>query len=157
MKSIDFKSLLICLAIPLSAGATAGFATATSIDSWYARLNKPSFNPPNYLFGPVWTILYILMGISLYIIWKAPKNKFRNHALWVFGIQLILNFSWSFIFFKYKEINLALIEIIFVWLSVLTMIIVFWKVKKNASYLQLPYLLWVSFATILNFAIWKLN
>lgn len=158
MKSIKVLiTLLICILIPLAIGGISGFATATSITDWYVTLNKPSFNPPNYLFAPVWTTLYTLMGISLFIIWRSPVGVNRNKALFIFAIQITLNFFWSFLFFKFNLIGVALIEIAMLWTSILTMIIFFKRISKQAAFIQIPYLLWVSFATILNAAIWFLN
>lgn len=152
-----FIKLTLCIAGPLVIGGISGFATATSITDWYLTINKPSFNPPNYLFGPVWTTLYILMGISFFMILQAPINEFRKMAIMIFCIQLILNFCWSFIFFKFQLLGSAFIEIILMWFSILSMIYVFQKINKTAAYLQIPYLLWVSFASILNGSIWYLN
>jgi len=150
-------TFFICILIPLAIGGISGFATASSISDWYVSLNKPSFNPPNYLFAPVWTCLYLLMGISLFLIWKSPFGQDRANALIVFSIQILLNFIWSFLFFKFRMPGLALIEIVLLWISILTMIIVFSRISKPAAYLQIPYLFWVSFASILNAAIWRLN
>lgn len=152
-----YLKLTLCITIPLLIGGMSGFATANSISSWYVGINKPSFNPPNYLFGPVWTTLYILMGISLFMILKSPANEMRKKALLIFSIQLFLNFLWSFIFFNFQLLGLAFIEIILMWLSILTMITIFSKINKTAAYLQIPYLLWVSFASVLNGSIWFLN
>ena len=149
--------LLLCLLAMLLIGGLAGFATSTSINGWYVTINKPSFNPPNYLFGPVWTTLYILMGVSLYLILQSDSSELRKKAITIFSIQLFLNFFWSFIFFNFQMLGLAFAEIILMWISILTMIIVFYKINKTAAFLQIPYLLWVSFASVLNFAIWKLN
>jgi benzodiazapine receptor len=152
-----FLKLALCITIPLLIGGISGFATATSINDWYVVINKPSFNPPNYLFGPVWTTLYILMGISFFMIIQSPENELRKKAITIFIIQLILNFFWSFIFFKFQLLGLAFIEIIMMWLSILTMIIVFYRINKTSAFLQIPYLLWVSFASVLNGSIWFLN
>lgn len=152
-----YLKLTLCLLLTLSVGAVAGIATATSINNWYITLNKPVFNPPNYLFGPVWTVLYILMGISFYIILQSGSDKNKTKAILIFSIQLFLNFFWSFLFFKFHLLGIALIEIITIWLFIILMIIQFKKVNKLAAYLQLPYLAWVSFATLLNASIWWLN
>jgi len=158
MKSIKaLSTILICLLIPLAIGGISGFATAASITDWYATLNKPSFNPPNYLFAPVWTSLYLLMGVSLFTIWRSPIGRNRTNALLIFAIQLIFNFIWSFLFFKFNLLGVALVEIVLLWISILLMIIIFKRISKLAAFLQIPYLLWVSFATILNSAIWFLN
>ena len=128
-----------------------------SVPEWYATLNRPSFNPPNWIFGPVWTMLYILMGISLFMIWKQDMSKERNLAILVFMLQLLLNFGWSFIFFYFNMIGFALIEIILLWISILFMLLLFYKIKPIAAYINIPYLLWVSFATVLNGSYYFLN
>jgi translocator protein len=157
MRASNIFPVILCIALPLIVGSISGIATSGNITTWYAALNKPVFNPPNYLFGPVWTILYILMGISLFLIWKSPSGDARNYALAIFGLQLVLNFTWSFIFFHFKQAGWAFVEIIMVWISVLAMIIIFHRVSKTAAFLQIPYLLWVSFASVLNGFIWWLN
>lgn len=155
MKNI--LKLTLCITIPLLIGGIGGIATASSINTWYVSLIKPSFNPPNYLFGPVWTTLYILMGISFFVILKSPKTELRKKAIMIFCIQLFLNFCWSFLFFKFQLLGLAFIEIILIWISIITMIILFFEINKTAALLQIPYLLWVSFASVLNGTIWFLN
>ncbi len=152
-----YLRLVLCILGPLVIGAIAGIATFTSVAGWYVGLNKPIFNPPNYLFGPVWTILYILMGISFYLVIQTQKLYARKSAIIIFVIQLFLNFCWSFLFFKFHLIGLAFIEIILIWVSIITMIYFFEKINKTAAYIQIPYLLWVSFASVLNGAIWFLN
>ena len=152
-----YLKLTPCILIPLLIGAISGIATASSVNNWFVTLHKPSFNPPNYLFGPVWTCLYILMGISIFLILQTPKTKLRKKAVAIFCVQLFLNFCWSFLFFKFQLLGVALIEIILIWISILTMIYTFQKINKTAAYLQVPYLLWVSFASILNASIWWLN
>lgn len=148
------SSIVICF---LAAGIGSVF-TSSAIPSWYATLTKPSFSPPNYLFGPVWTILYILMGISLYIIWnKGIKNKKVKAALYIFGIQLLLNTIWSPVFFGAHALLLAFIIIVALWFYIVKTIKAFAKIDKLASYLLYPYLAWVSFASILNFSVWFLN
>ena len=148
-----FYSLLITIGV----GVIAGFATASSISTWYTYLLKPGFNPPNWLFGPVWTLLYILMGISLYLVWKQSPSRYRYNAMSLFFIQLFFNFCWSFIFFYFHDIGLALFDIILLWIFILLTIIFFAKHHKTAAALLIPYLAWVSFAIILNAAIYQLN
>jgi tryptophan-rich sensory protein len=155
-KSQIFK-LLVSLALPLGLGAIAGLFTAEAVPEWYETLNRPSFNPPNWLFGPVWTILYILLGISLFLIWKQSASKERNLAIFVFLLQQALNFGWSFIFFYFNMIGLALIEIILLWISIIIMLVLFYKIKPMAAYINIPYLIWVTFATILNAGYYLLN
>ncbi len=150
-------TLLVCMLLPLFVGGISGYATAAGIQDWYVTLHKPSFNPPNYLFGPVWTILYLLMGVSLFIIWRSNQGRKRREALKIFAIQITLNFLWSFLFFKFNLVGLALVDILMIWLTIVLMIVIFRRVNKIAAYLQIPYLLWVTFATTLNGAIWLLN
>ncbi|MES2621316.1 MAG: TspO/MBR family protein [Bacteroidota bacterium] len=157
MKFKDFTELIICLVIPLSIGSISGFATSSAITNWYAGLIKPSFNPPNYLFAPVWTALYFLMGVSLYIISRSGSDELRSKAILVFFIQLFLNFWWSIFFFSFERPDVALAEIVLLWLSIVYMIYTFRKINSVAAYLQIPYLLWVSFAAVLNQSIWWLN
>lgn len=152
-----YFKLALCITLPLLVGGISGFATANSINDWYLHINKPSFNPPNYLFGPVWTTLYILMGISFYMILQKASHEIRKKAVNIFSIQLLLNFCWSFIFFNFQLPGFAFIEIIMMWISILMMIINFYKINKTAALLQIPYLMWVSFASILNGSIWYLN
>jgi translocator protein len=151
---ISWYKLIISILICLAVGFFSGFFTATSIDSWYSKISKPSFNPPNWLFGPVWTILYILMGISLYLVWNSNGSK---TAIMFFAIQLLLNFLWSFIFFKLQNPFIAFIEIIILLAIIIITAIKFYPISTTAAYLMIPYILWVSFATILNFSIYWLN
>lgn len=148
---------LLCLGVPLIVGGIAGFATVTSLESWYAGLNKPSFNPPNWIFGPVWTTLYALMGISLFLVLREEEWNWKNSSLRVFALQLLLNFLWSFFFFYFESPLLALIDIFLLWASILWMLLDFYPKSKAAALLNIPYLMWVSFASILNGAIFLLN
>jgi benzodiazapine receptor len=148
---------VLAIAIPLAVGAFSGMATAEAIPTWYAQLQQPSFNPPNWIFGPVWSTLYLLMGISLFLIWKLPTSKQRNEAIAIFFIQMVLNSIWSFLFFYFKRIDFALIEIVILWGMILLMILRFYKLHKPAGLMNIPYLMWVSFATILNAAYYYLN
>jgi tryptophan-rich sensory protein len=157
MSTPSILKLITSLALPLTVGAVAGLFTSNAIPEWYATLNRPSFSPPNWVFGPVWTTLYLLMGISLYLVWALEPGKERNIALGAFGLQLILNFGWSFFFFYFKTLGYALVEIIGLWMSIVLMLVLFYKIKPVAAYLNVPYLLWVSFATVLNGAYFKLN
>lgn len=145
-------TILICQ----MAGIIGSVFTMPSIPTWYASLNKPWFSPPNWLFGPVWITLFTLMGISLYLIWnKGLKNV--KIPLIIFGVQLILNTIWSFLFFGLKSPFIAFIEIIILWISIALTIISFYRVSKKAGLILLPYIIWVSIATALNYYIWILN
>jgi translocator protein len=148
--------LLVSILLPLALGSIAGFATTQNIPTWYAFLNKPFFTPPNYLFGPVWTSLFIMMGIASYLIWKTNHEN-KKRALLIYSIQLALNFSWSFVFFQFHALGTAFIVIIAMWLAILTTIIFFSKINKIAAWLLVPYILWVSYASALNFAVWQMN
>lgn len=152
-----YLKLTLCILLPLLIGGISGYASASGINIWYMGLNKPFFNPPNYLFGPVWSMLYILMGISFYRILQSQDSELKRKAILIFCIQLVLNFCWSFLFFRFQMLAISFIEIIIMWISIATMIYTFTKIDKTAAYLQIPYLLWVSFASILNGAIWFLN
>lgn len=143
-----FWAMVICE----GAGLIGSIFTANSVTSWYATLNKPSFNPPSWIFAPVWTSLYLMMGVSLYLIWGVKKASLK----W-FWIQLILNSLWSILFFGLKNPSIAFFEIVLLWLSIALTIKSFWRYDKTASLLLAPYLAWVSFASILNFSIWILN
>lgn len=132
--------------------------TLSSIPTWYSTLNKPIFSPPNWIFGPVWTFLYLLMGISLYIIWnKNLRNKNKEKAMKTFILQLILNLLWSLVFFGLHQPLLAFITIVILWISIFVTIKYFYRISKPAAYLLIPYLLWVSFASLLNLFIVGLN
>lgn len=161
MKKNKFWLLLFSLALPQLAGAIGSFATLSEINNWYQFINKPFFNPPNWIFGPVWTTLFLLMGFSFYLILIIPDNKknikLKEKAIFIFLCQLFLNTIWSFLFFKYKLLFLAFLEILILLIFVILNIYYFSKLNKLASILLIPYFLWVSFASILNFYIWKLN
>ena len=150
--------IIIAVAVCLGIGFFSGFATQSSIDSWYETLNKPAFNPPNWIFAPVWTLLYILMGIAAGIVWsKGFHHKWVKTALYHFIFQLLFNGLWSIVFFGFRSPGFALI-VILVLLVLIVLTYKWFKIVNNtAAYLLLPYLLWVGFATILNFSIWQLN
>ena len=149
--------LIIAILLPMVIGGFSGFLTANSINDWYTTLQQPSFNPPNWVFGPVWTTLYLIMGISFYRIWILPVSEERNFAIVVFFGQMILNFFWSLIFFRWHLIGTALAEIILMWVMIATMIHLFKKLDKVAGIMNVPYLLWVTFASVLNAAYFVLN
>lgn len=156
MKKKSIYYYVSFILITFLVGISSSWVTQPEISSWYSNLIKPSFNPPNYLFGPVWTLLYLMMASAAFLVWSQNSKK-RKTALSLYFIQLILNGLWSWIFFKFHMIGIALIEIILLWILIIITIIAFWKVKKEAAYLMIPYLLWVSFAAILNTSLWRLN
>lgn len=163
------------------AGIIGSIFTAPAVKEWFQFINKPNFSPPNWLFAPVWTFLYLLMGISLYLVWSKNfsvdiPEKDKEKKAWnpistklftgswreenvaaIFLLQLVLNVLWSVIFFGLKSPGVAFFEIIMLWFAILYMIVNFYRVSKISAYLQIPYILWVSFASILNFSIWMLN
>ncbi len=151
-----YPKLIVSLIIPQLVGAIGAWVTVSSVGSWYQTIEKPPFNPPSWVFGPAWTFLYLLMGISLYLIWKS-EHPLKNQATWLFIVQLFLNGLWSPVFFGLESPLLGLIVIIPLWIAVLICIWVFLRIDRIAAYLMVPYLLWVSFATLLNASIWYLN
>jgi len=151
-----YLKLIIAIIIPQLAGFLGSIANFASIDTWYKGLVKPSFNPPNWIFGPVWTTLFLLMGVSLYFVWTTEGQN-KKLAYWIFGIQLILNILWSFVFFFWQNQGWALAEIAVLWVSILANIIIFYRINRTAGLLLLPYILWISFAAVLNYSLWRLN
>lgn len=161
---MDYRKLLISLAITQATGLIGAIFTLDAIPTWYAGLVKPIFAPPNWLFGPVWTLLYLMMGISLYLVWRQKSTKINkkkidqtNCGLYLFVTQLFFNFIWSPVFFGLQSPLAALVIIIMLWGLIVATIKVFYPLSKAAAYLLVPYLLWVSFATILNASIAWLN
>jgi len=157
---MKFKPLafIINIVIPLAIGAMGGFFTSRSVQTWYPTLTKPVFNPPNWIFAPVWTSLYILIGISAYLVWqKRKQTEHFTRITAIYLIQLIFNLMWSFIFFYAHEIGIALIEIIMLLIIVIINARIFYKIDKTAGLLFIPYILWVSFATLLTYSIFSLN
>lgn len=158
MKSQNFLKLIISLVLVTFAGFLGSVFTTSSVTTWYPSLIKPSFNPPSWLFGPVWTILYIMIGVSLFLVWKSKaKADVKRKSYWIFGFQLLFNILWSVAFFGMHNSALALGVIALLLISIIINIYVFYKISKSAGYLLIPYLVWVSFASVLNFAIWWLN
>ena len=149
--------LIISIIVAQLAGVLGSLFTITSGNSWFSNLVKPSFNPPNWIFGPVWTLLYFLMGISLYLVWVSKKSRNRKIGLYLFFTQLVLNSLWSILFFGLQNPLFAFVEIIILWVAILFTILYFYKVNKKASYLLIPYILWVTFAAVLNLRIFMLN
>lgn len=158
MKNLTILKVILSITICLAVGGLSGYLTSGSISTWYVGINKPSFNPPNWIFGPVWTTLYTLMGVSAGLIWsKGLEFATTKKALSIFGVHLVLNFSWSLIFFGLEQPRWAFVEILFLLGSIFYYTNVFYRISTLAGWLQVPYILWVSFATILNGSIAWLN
>lgn len=154
-----YLKIIICVAICLTVGYLSSIVTQSSIKTWYPTIEKPSFNPPNWVFAPVWTLLFILMGIAAGLVWdKITSDKeLVKKGLLFFGVQLTLNALWSYLFFGLHNILLASIEIVLLLLIIYETYLIFKKIDKKASYLLIPYMMWVGFATILTITIYFLN
>jgi len=153
----DLIGLVVAVLGTETIGALSGLAAGGDFVSFYVALHKPPATPPPAVFGPAWTILYLLMGIAVWLVWREGLTRLTALALGLFAAQLVLNFAWSLIFFGQHRIGAALIEIAVLWLVILATIIAFWRVRPAAGALLLPYLGWVSFASYLNAGIWRLN
>jgi len=149
--------LIISIMIPLTSGFLGSIFTGMSVKTWYLNINKPLFNPPGWIFAPVWTVLFILIGISFYICWNNDFGTNKKICLTVYFLQILFNFLWSLFFFGMRNPLFGLIDILILWLFIIANMILFYNVSKIAGYLLIPYFLWVSFATILNFSILLLN
>ncbi len=162
---IDQESILnnafkfiISVGLPVVVGGLSGFATARGVSTWYPTLVKPSFNPPAWVFGPVWTVLYIMMGVAAFLVWsRGVDTEGVKAALTAFAIQLALNGLWSILFFGMQQPGWALVEILVLWTAIGATVWLFWRVAPAAGVLLLPYWAWVSFASILNASLWWLN
>lgn len=163
MKFNNFFRLVVSVLISELAGIVGSIFTAPSVAGWYASLVKPALNPPAWVFGPVWTTLFAFMGVSAFLIWSSyaaaseGKKKTIRLALALFGLQLVLNTLWSIVFFGLHSPGGAFVEIIVLWLAILSTIVCFAKISRPAAWLLLPYILWVSFAMFLNYSVWQLN
>lgn len=158
MKTKIFVRLGLAIIAVEATGLLGSLFTAPAITTWYSTLNKPAFNPPNWIFAPVWTILFALMGIAAFLVWQRGWKKVEvKFALKIFLAQLVLNILWSIIFFGLHSPAAAFLEIIALWLVIVATIVAFWKISRPAAYLLLPYILWVTFAAFLNWTIWSIN
>jgi len=155
--SRDLFSLIAFIILCLAVSGIGGAITATSVGTWYQTLEKPPFNPPDWVFAPVWTTLYILMGIAAWRVWRRRSFEVTGRALVVFAVQLGLNLAWSFLFFGLQRIDLALFEIVFLLCAIITNTIMFWRIDRLAGLSFVPYAAWVTYATVLNAALWLLN
>lgn len=150
--------LIISIVVCQLAGIIGSIFTISSIPNWYAGLQKPSFTPPGWLFGPVWVILYLLMGIAAYAVWKSGLSNWQvRHALFIFAVQLVLNLTWSVLFFGLHSIVAGLVDIVLLWIAIIFTMMAFFKLSTTAGVLIVPYFLWVSYALILNLSLWLLN
>lgn len=157
-KKGETPKLVISILIPLIVGFTSAIATLGSITTFFNVLNKPSWAPPAWAFAPIWTILYTLMGIALFLVWrKGWDRKDVKIAIGVFAVQLILNFFWTIIFFGFKSLFGGFVEIIFLWIAILINIILFYRISKTAGLLLVPYIIWVTIASYLNYSVYILN
>lgn len=150
-------ALAVFLALCLGAGGLGAIATTPEIGGWYRTLEKPAWNPPDRVFGPVWTTLFVLMAIAGWLVWQQERSGARRAGLFLFGLQLTLNVAWSWVFFALHEPGWAVLEIALLWLGILATLVVFLRQSRLAGALLVPYLAWVTFAAALNFEIWRLN
>ena len=158
MRIRSYPRLILSIVLVEIIGSLGTIATSPSIPGWYASLNKPFFTPPNWLFGPVWTTLFLLMGIALYLVWQEGLRKSNARlAVYAFSFQIALNVLWSFLFFGLRSPILGLVEIVILWIAILYTIIRFYRVSKPAAWLLIPYLAWVTIATFLNLGVLLLN
>jgi len=157
MKRNDVLKLAASILLCQMAGFLGSLFTTPAIPTWYPTLNKPFFTPPDWIFGPVWITLYLMMGISLFLVWQRADHPKRNRAIFFFFVQLILNILWSAAFFGLRSPFLGLMDILLLWIAILLTTQIFFKISKLAGALLIPYLLWVSFAALLNFSLWVLN
>ena len=153
----DWIALIVSFIACMGAATVGALLTARAIKEWYRGLKKPSWNPPDWAFGPVWTILYILMAISAWLVWEDGSPDERLLPLSIFGIQLALNVAWSGIFFYKRKLLGGLVEVLVLWTAILVTILSFWGVSNTAALLLLPYIAWVSIASYLNYTVWRLN
>lgn len=149
--------LVVFVGVCLAVGLLGSIATTPEVGGWYRTLNKPTWNPPDSVFGPVWTALYITMGIAAWLVWKKWGFSAARIPLGLFGLQLVLNAAWSWIFFGMHRPDLAFVEILFLWLAIVATMVAFFRCSQLAGWLLTPYLAWVSFAAVLNFTIWRMN
>ena len=153
----DIVALLVAVGGTEAIGGLSAVVAGGDFVDYYTRLRKPPFTPPPAAFGPVWTTLYLMMGVAAWLVWREGPSRLTALALGLFAVQLALNFAWSLIFFGRHRLGAALMEIAALWLAILATILAFWSVRPLAGALLLPYLAWVSVATYLNAGMWRLN
>jgi benzodiazapine receptor len=160
MVTVDSRrwiSLIVFVAICLAVELVSGVFTRASVRDWYVTLNKPSWTPPGWVFGPVWTVLYLLMGVAAWLIWRERGSADIRPALAAFFVQLALNLLWSILFFGMQDPRLAFWDILLLWIAIAVTVALFWTVRPMAAVLLTPYLAWVTYATVLNYTIWQMN
>ncbi len=161
LRDRNLLTLILAVALPLTAGAVGAIPTMAAIPGWYAKLRKPRWRPPDRVFGPVWTTLYLMMGLASWLVWRRTRDGQPGGpvrvALGLYALQLVANAAWSLIFFGAKRIGWALIETALLWSLVTATVVAFWRVHRPAGLLLVPYQLWTSFAAVLTAAIWRLN
>lgn len=145
--------IAVCAAVSI----LGGLATANSVTDWYLTLNRPSFNPPGWVFGPVWTVLYLFIAVAGWRVWRGPPGEARRRALTLYGVQLALNLAWSFLFFGLQRPDLGLLDILALLAAISWTTVLFWRLDRLSGLLFMPYVLWVAFASVLNASIWWLN
>ena len=153
----NLTALVVCLALCYGVAALGGLFTAGAVQDWYPTLAKPTWNPPSWVFGPVWTLLYGMMAVAVWLVWLKRGSKSVTMPIALFAVQLLLNAVWSPLFFGLHRLDIAFVDIVLLWLALAAALWLFLKRRRAAGLLLVPYLLWVSFAAALNFAIWSLN
>ena len=153
----SIMGLAVCVIVCFGAAGIGSFLTMASIPTWYAALKKPGWVPPNWIFGPVWSALYAMMAVAMWLVWRQGGLATAALPAMIFGVQLALNVAWSAIFFRLHKPGAAFAEIIALWLAILATLILFWRSDVMAGLLMAPYLAWVSFAAVLNYTVWRLN
>ena len=158
MRLNGWQKFAVSLILPQCAGMIGGLFTASNIPAWYAYLNKPSFTPPSWVFAPVWLALYLMMGVALFLVWNADTSRPLVRAvLGLFAAQLLLNTAWTFLFFGLRSPFWGLVDIAVLWLALTALVILFMRVRLAAGLLLVPYWVWLSFASVLNYTIWTMN
>jgi len=156
-RSRDLLGLAGFVVLWLAVSGLGGWVTSSSVGTWYQTLQKPPFNPPDWVFAPVWTTLYVMMAVAAWRVWRTPPTDARRQALIAFVLQLGLNLAWSFLFFGFREIGWAMVEVTFLLLAIVATGARFWRIDRLAGALFVPYAAWVAYATALNAALWRLN
>ncbi|MDZ7361490.1 MAG: tryptophan-rich sensory protein [candidate division KSB1 bacterium] len=157
LTSRDWLALTILLALTFTAAFIGGLFTSVSVDGWYQIIDKPAWTPPRWVFGPVWTLLYLGMAVAAWLVWRQRGQTNVTPALTLFFVQLVLNTAWSVFFFGFQNPAAAFVDIVLLWSAILATMIIFWRLNPVSGWLFTPYILWVTFAATLNFAIWRMN